>query len=162
MGNLGNSHGYDILYNESLVYYREDEVKKNSELNAIQKARIGFYYLVFELLFGETQRYDVNSYIIDDDFSDQVKGTTNKDLGIDAVYVDETEKTIYLLNFKFRGKFQRSSNKPKYDEVRSAGTFLNNLMHKEEFEKLKSRNNVEQYRETINKIEKLNNLNGWR
>lgn len=159
MGNLGNSHGYDILYKESLVYYREDEVKKNSELNAIQKARIGFYYLVFELLFGETQRYDVNSYIIDDDFSDQVKGTTNKDLGIDAVYVDETEKTIYLLNFKFRGKFQRSSNKPKYDEVRSAETFLNNLMHKEEFEKLKSRNDVEQYRKTINKIEKLKNLN---
>ena len=40
------------------MYYREDEVKKHSELKNIQKARIGFYYLVFELLFGENQRYE--------------------------------------------------------------------------------------------------------
>lgn len=158
MKNRGNSHGYDILFNESLMYYREDEVKKHSEIKNIQKARIGFYYLVFELLFGENQRYDVNSHIIDDDFSEQVKGVINKDLGVDAVYVDETEKIIYLLNFKFREKFQSSAKHPKYDEVRSVETFLSNLIHDEELEKLKSGDNVDQYKDTIKKIEVLKNL----
>lgn len=164
MVHKGNNHDYDIVYNESLLYF-EQLLAQNMNLNIaknIEKARLGFYYLVFELLFDKTQIYDVENCIIDDNFVTLISNQSrkNKDLGIDAVYIDENEKNVHLLNFKFREKYIKSSKKPKYEEIRSAETFLNIVLNPEEYSKFKQREDIDDYQKTLSKIDEIINLVG--
>ncbi|HFI0038075.1 TPA: AIPR family protein [Streptococcus suis] len=152
-----NSHDYDIVFNESL-HYANEYLGRDIHENNIEKARIGFYYLVFDLLFEVKDRHDADSYIIDDHFSDLVKKKTNIDLGVDAVLIQEEEKKVYLFNFKFRKQFRQSAKAPKYEEIRSAEPFLTLVENDEEFNKFKERSDFEKHSDTYKKIEEIREL----
>lgn len=153
-----NNHDYEIVFNESLKYAKE-YLGKELHKNDVENARTGFYYLVFDLLFGVKDRGDIDNYIIDNHFLDIVKSKKNNDLGIDAVFIEEEEKKINLFNFKFRKEFQGKAKVPKHSEIRSSEPFLNLMScSEEEFYKFKEQEDVEDYRYTLNKIEEIREL----
>ncbi|MEZ7550126.1 AIPR family protein [Streptococcus sp. 20925_1_22] len=154
---------YDIMYQESLQYFERaaHQIVNLKVQNDTEKARLGFYYLVFDLLFGETQVQDINNFIIDDHFVELVykaPNNKNKDLGIDAVYIDRDEKQIYLLNFKFRKKFVTANKKPKHSEIRSAESFLNIVTNLKEYDDFIKREDKKDYQKTLDKIDEIREL----
>ncbi|EDN9515152.1 TPA_asm: hypothetical protein GJA49_15160, partial [Listeria monocytogenes] len=101
------------------------------------KARIGFYYLVFDLLYNMNQVEEVNTCITDQTFSNIMRQQDNKDLGIDAVYIDEENKEVNFFNFKYREKFIKGKTKA-HDELRACEPFLLYVQDTNSFEKDKS------------------------
>ena len=161
--NKVNALDYDIMYQESLQYFERaaHQIVNLKVQNDTEKARLGFYYLVFDLLFGETQIQDINNFIIDDHFVELVykaPNNKNKDLGVDAVYIDRDEKQIYLLNFKFREKFITANKKPKHSEIRSAESFLNIVTSLEEYNGFIKREDKKDYQKTLDKIDEIREL----
>lgn len=90
-----SSIDYDILEECALkIFLKKVEKKKQKSLDNKNKARIGFYYLVFDLLYNMNQVEEVNTCITDQTFSNIMRQQDNKDLGIDAVYIDEENKEV--------------------------------------------------------------------
>ena len=87
---------------------------RGTELNDVQKSRIGFYHLVLENVTGIRDADQVSSMIIDTDYNKLLFGKTVNDLGIDAInYIgddDEQEVTVQLFNFKFRENYKVDNN----------------------------------------------------
>ena len=130
--------------------YSSDEFLK---LDEDGRARIGFYFLIFDLLFEHKSKEEISSYIVDEDFLHITKKVNNKDLGIDAVYIDDDDKKVYLFNFKYRNSPGKQPSQ-KYQEVRSAETFLNYIIHDDEYEK-----DIEKLQqESAKTLEKINDI----
>lgn len=87
---------------------------RRTDLNDVQKSRMGFYHLVLENVTGIRDADDVSEMIIDTDYNKLLYGKTVNDLGIDAInYIgndDEQEITVQLFNFKFRENYKVDKN----------------------------------------------------
>ena len=87
---------------------------RRTNLNDVQKSRMGFYHLVLENVTGIRDADDVSEMIIDTDYNKLLYGKTVNDLGIDAInYIgddDEQEITVQLFNFKFRENYKVDKN----------------------------------------------------
>lgn len=126
---------YDLVEKHSLKFFPKEYNEKTTELNKENKARIGFYYLVFNILFGYMSNEEVTSCIIDSEFCRSILGIDNKDHGIDAVYIDENEKKINLFSFKYRDSLKKGTEK-KQVELYATIPFIG-LLDDEVFEKQK-------------------------
>lgn len=80
---------------------------------------------------------EVNTCITDQTFSNIMRQQDNKDLGIDAVYIDEENKEVNFFNFKYREKFIKGKTKA-HDELRACEPFLLYVQDTNSFEKDKS------------------------
>lgn len=133
---------FDNVRQLALQYVPKFETKKFINLNETDRARIGFYFLVFDLLFGYKSTGEVMSFITDSYFLDIVndngkkdtKKKSNVDLGIDAVYVDDENEKVYLFNFKYREQFGKH-HEQKHKEVRESETFLNYILNDDEYDR---------------------------
>ena len=87
---------------------------RRTDLNDVQKSRMGFYHLVLENVTGVRDADDVSEMIIDTDYNKLLYGKTVNDLGIDAInYIgddNEQEITVQLFNFKFRENYKVDKN----------------------------------------------------
>lgn len=89
---------------------KKNQIDKNS-------ARFGFYLLVLECITNTKEISDLTNMIIDTEFMSIHFGEKNNDLGIDAVNIDDDEKTIQLFNFKYREKFHATKGQGLGDMV---------------------------------------------
>jgi hypothetical protein len=84
--------------------------KDFTSLSSISKQRIGFYLYMLENICGIKDISDLSSLITDSEYNQIVNDTKFDDCGVDAIYIDETEKTINIFNFKYREKFNADKN----------------------------------------------------
>ena len=114
---MANINDFKIINARSInkFKYVTDELNVSylmDELQDIQKARLGFYYLTMEVLTGVSDFRTIDECIIDCDYNKILHGKGIDDLGIDAIYMDETDGNhiIYLFTYKFREKFNPEKN----------------------------------------------------
>ena len=67
--------------------------------------RFGFYYLVLQNVLDIDNFSSMTDSITDQDFNAKLFNEPYQDEGIDAVYIDEDNKSINLFNFKYRPKW---------------------------------------------------------
>lgn len=73
-----------------------------------EKERIGFYHLILEEITGIRDADRIQELIQDQKYIEYLGGIKEDDLGIDAVYIPESEqveKEIKLFSFKYRNQF---------------------------------------------------------
>ncbi len=131
------------------------------DLDETNQARLGFYFLTLEVLTGNSDYRMLDQYIIDNKYNDTIHGEGVDDLGIDAVYIDETDgnHTINLFTYKFRGKF--NPDKAQGEEaLLKSNKFLSYIQGMEVNEDVKSTDEkVRNY--LIEIIEKLQTNTPW-
>lgn len=115
---MAGLNDYKIINNKSKTLF--ELTHKDIKIDDVQKARLGFYYLVFESITGLKDTDSFKEYIIDNQYNKIVNGITIDDLGIDVVYIDDEleEITISLFNFKYREKYN-NDNKEEVSLSRS-------------------------------------------
>lgn len=123
---------YDLVKELSIKYAEslKLDVVKNFDDN--QKARIGFYYLGLEMILGISDFPELSEMIVDTDFQKKLNDVKNNDLGIDAVYVNESAKKVSLFSFKYRNEFSQGSTKSP-EELRTVAPFIGYLKNKDRF-----------------------------
>lgn len=133
---------------------------RRTDLNDVQKSRMGFYHLVLENVTGIRDADDVSEMIIDTDYNKLLYGKTVNDLGIDAInYIgddDEQEITVQLFNFKFRESYKVDKNMEEAS-VNGSIKFLEYICTSDEEEIAKLSDDI--VKENIEKIYRYLNSN---
>lgn len=147
--NLKSKKFFDLLKNETKI----DETK----IDEIHQLRFGFYPYILDSICGVKDLSDILDLITDTEFNIQIlKSKKFEDQGIDAVYIDNEEKTINLFNFKFRAKYNQDQ-KQKINETIISTKFINALID-ENTTHLDSK--IKEYATEI--ISKLNSNDIWK
>ena len=97
-----------------------------SKLEDIKKERLGFYHLILEKITSLQDAKDVQLLIQDQEYLKEIGGIVEKDLGIDAVYINKensSEKEIMLFNFKYRKDFNPDKTTTENDIATSMKFF---------------------------------------
>ncbi len=128
-------------------------------LSNVDRSRYGLYLFILASMFDIDNREEFEKYIIDTNFNNTIlKEESLNDNKIDVIYIDDDEKKIYIMNFKYREKFKPNKSF-EYTEVDSTINFLT-LLEDEEFES-KNLNNpkLEKYfneiRAILNDVSKI-------
>ena len=133
---------------------------RRTDLNDVQKSRMGFYHLVLENVTGVRDADDVSEMIIDTDYNKLLYGKTVNDLGIDAInYIgddNEQEITVQLFNFKFRENYKVDKNMEE-SSVNGSIKFLEYICTSDEEKIAKLPDDI--VKENIEKIYKYLNSN---
>lgn len=122
---MANLMDFKVVNQRSRKYFKFLDVHK--EINEIDKARLGFYLFALECITNNRDISELKEKINDTEFISIVFNKQNNDLGIDAVDIDEENKTIRLFNFKFRENFQIKSGLSQNDALISM-KFVNAIM----------------------------------
>ena len=75
-------------------------------IDSTQIERLGFYLFIIEHITGVNDVFDVTEIVTDTEFNKLVFNNTFDDFGVDGIYINEDEKHIQLLNFKYRETFK--------------------------------------------------------
>lgn len=75
-------------------------------IDSTQIERLGFYLFIIEHITGVNDVFDVTGIVTDTEFNKLVFNNTFDDFGVDGIYINEDEKHIQLLNFKYRETFK--------------------------------------------------------
>lgn len=109
---MANINDFKIVNARSIRKFKQatqelNATKLTNNLDETNQARIGFYYLTLEVLTGNSDYRMLDQYIIDSKYNETIHEKGVDDLGIDAVFIDETDgnHTINLFTYKFRGRF---------------------------------------------------------
>jgi len=105
MANINNFKYVKSLSKKMYSYIPNIQCEPASD---IEKERLGFYHLVLEKITGVSDAIDIQKMIQDQAYLKAIGEEPIEDHGIDAVYIDkntDTNKRIYLFNFKYREKF---------------------------------------------------------
>ena len=128
-------------------------------LSNVDRSRYGLYLFILASMFDIDNREEFEKYISDTNFNNTIlKEESLNDNKIDVIYIDDDEKKIYIMNFKYREKFKPNKSF-EYTEVDSTINFLT-LLEDEEFES-KNLNNpkLEKYfneiRAILNDVSKI-------
>ena len=120
---MADRNDFKIVAQTSINYLSSLCSELNIELNDVsdnEKARLGFYHLILEAATGEADLQTVSQCITDTRYNTILFGQGTDDLGIDAVYIKESEdenvnNEILLFNFKYREQY-----KPDQEQEESA------------------------------------------
>lgn len=117
-----------FLRNKKLFdkYYPE-----NSNLGEIERSRFGFYLFILGVMFDIESKKEMEEYIFDTQFNLKILDYNANDNKIDCIYIDDEDKKIYFMNFKYREKYKENKNF-EYDEIDSTVNFLT-LINDEDF-----------------------------
>lgn len=132
MSNKPKEKDYDLVKELSIKYAESLKLDVVKKFDDNQKARIGFYYLGLEMILGISDFPELSEMIVDTDFQKKLNDVKNNDLGIDAVYVNESAKKVSLFSFKYRNEFSQGSTKSP-EELRTVIPFIGYLKSKERF-----------------------------
>lgn len=122
---MSNRMDYQLVEKKSIDKFKTIR-KDYNNFTEDEQARFGFYYLVLELITGIQDIEEITKMIIDTDYLSKLYKENNKDLGIDAVFIDDEENIIYLFNFKYRSKFKQLSTAGA-NELLLSEKFLSNI-----------------------------------
>ncbi|EMB89809.1 hypothetical protein SMU57_03798 [Streptococcus mutans NMT4863] len=99
---MGTLNDFKLINNISRKYF--EQLQLDIDISDIEKSRLGFYMFILSCVTDITDVEDLKGLVIDTDFQRKIYKRTNNDLGIDAVYIDETNYEINLFNFKVSRK----------------------------------------------------------
>ena len=123
---------FKILQNRCIKYYellaKEIPLDKPQESDSA-KARFGFYLFMLENICNVKDVSEQIELITDLDFNRGLYGTGDDDRGVDAVYIDDDNKSINLFNFKYREKFHPTKSQAVNETILSA-KFVNSITRK--------------------------------
>lgn len=137
---MANINDFKLVKIKSQKMFQYLKINKdNIDFKEEDKERIGFYHLILENVTGiidsqeifneenhnndlEEEINNISYTIIDTNYNKIIYNNSVDDLGIDAVYIKENDKTeidIKLFNFKYRSKFNPDKTKNEKDISRS-------------------------------------------
>lgn len=134
---MANINDFKIVKLKSRKMFDYQNILSTKELDDITKERLGFYHLVLENVTGEMNSQGESYTIIDTEYNKKVYNYSIDDLGMDAVYIMETDKgevDIKLFNFKYRASFNTDKTKNENDISRST-KFLEYIIRNKELDK---------------------------
>ncbi|ATC88008.1 AIPR family protein [Pseudoalteromonas arctica] len=124
---------FKILQNRCIKYYellaKEIPLDKPQESDSA-KARFGFYLFMLENICNVKDVSEQIELITDLDFNRGLYGTGDDDWGVDAVYIDDDNKSINLFNFKYREKFHPTKSQAVNETILSA-KFVNSITNEQ-------------------------------
>lgn len=130
---MASINDFKILHNKCLKYftYLTDVYKlKRPADTESEKARLGFYIYMLENICETKEISELVDMITDSEFNSFLYGTSSDDFGIDAVYIDDKEKNIYLFNFKYREKFNQQK-KQSINETILSTKYINAIINED-------------------------------
>lgn len=147
---MANLNMWKTVYQRNLRIFNKYYPEYNN-LSEIQRSRYGLYLFILSSMFDIDNRKEFEEHIIDYDFNKTILGEAGTDNKIDLIYIDDEEKQIYLMNFKYREKFKEGKGFES-TEIDSTINFLT-LIEDEKYNP-KSLNNkkLEEYFKEIRKI----------
>lgn len=80
----------------------EGAIPSGVNINDENQKRFGFYYLVLQNFLEIDNFSSITDCITDQDFNAKLFRIAYQDEGVDAIYIDEENKSISLFNFKYR------------------------------------------------------------
>ena len=83
----------------------EGAIPSDIAIDDDNQKRFGFYYLVLHNILEIDNFSSMTDCITDQDFNARIYRIAHQDEGVDAVYIDEENKSISLFNFKYRPKW---------------------------------------------------------
>lgn len=115
MQNYIDENNYEILNSKCIKYFNYYKNKLNKNINPAESemARMGFYFLILERITSVEKPSVICDMIIDTSFRRQWFNESTREMGIDAVNIDEENKIIQLFSFKYRENFKNSGNKER-------------------------------------------------
>ena len=120
-------------------------------LSESQRSRYGLYLFILASMFDIDNRQEFEKYIIDYEFNKTILSYGGNDNKIDVIYIDDDEKKVYLMNFKYREKYKEGKGF-EYNDIDSTINFLT-LLEDEEYDKSALNNSkLEPYFEDIREI----------
>ena len=119
---MATLNDHKLIKNISKNYF--EGLNSDLEIEDDKKSLLGFYVFILSCITGETDIEELKKYIVDTEFRKLIFNEGNNDLGIDAYYLDEEKKQIYLFNFKYRKKFNVESSQ-KIVMVSDSSKFFN-------------------------------------
>lgn len=102
---MANLNMWKTVYQRNLRIFNKYYPEYNN-LSEIQRFRYGLYLFILSSMFDIDNRKEFEEHIIDYDFNKTILGEAGTDNKIDLIYIDDEEKQIYLMNFKYREKFK--------------------------------------------------------
>lgn len=165
---MADRNDFKVVAQTSINYFSSLCKELNLPLNDIpdnEKARLGFYHLILEAITDESDLQTVSQYITDTKYNAILYGQGTDDLGIDAVYIKESEEEnanneILLFNFKYREQY-----KPDQEQEESALSrcekFLNYIVDLDEKLETELPPTSKTYCFLNDIREKLNSLSVW-
>ena len=130
---MATKNDYKILANQCEIQFKlasktlSAKSTKLATLSEDNQLRFGFYYYILQNVLGLTDYNEITECITDCDFNAKLFDISDSDEGIDAVYIDEDNKTIHLFNFKYRNQFNPDKEQSINESVISS-KFLNILI----------------------------------
>ena len=119
---MASLNDFKILNKKCEKYF--DYIKEatgiESEIDDVNKRRLGFYVFVLENICNNNDIDSLIDNITDTQFNFVLDGTKYDDCGIDAVSIDDENKIIRFFNFKFREKFNPDSRQHLNDNFTSS------------------------------------------
>ncbi|MCU9811836.1 AIPR family protein [Paraclostridium sp. AKS81] len=150
---------FKLLRAKCIKYYKlmEKELDRDIEIKKEDDVpRFGFYFYIIECVTGMKDIGGILESITDTDFNKTIYGHKHNDCGIDAIYIDEDEKTINLFNFKYRDSYKPDKSVSENDVFIST-KFLNAIQN-ESIEHLEGK--LKKFAEDI--IERNNSNEFWK
>lgn len=116
-----------FLFDRYVTLYQKELIVPENK-----KPRLGFYFLWLSS-FHNLSLEQCEKIIIDGDFRKTLDKKGNDDLGVDAVYIDEEKKTVYLYQFKYREQYDAESrqNDSAFHQAMPFLVELNTLLSKD-------------------------------
>lgn len=112
-------------------YYKlvENDLNKQPtiDLKSIDQKRIGFYYLVLEMITNENFE-KIEEMITDTNYNSIFYNKRKEDYGIDAVFIDNKNNEILLFNFKYRETYKKDK-KQEENELLVSTKYLHMLQN---------------------------------
>ena len=120
---MATLNDYKLVKNISKKYFDRLEVELDIDDN--QKSRLGFYPFILSCITEITDIDTLKELIIDTEFRKKVFKQGNNDLGIDAYFIDEDNKRIFLFNFKYRTKKFNPDSSQEINMLNDSSKFIN-------------------------------------
>ena len=152
---MATLNDYKLVKNISKKYF--DRLEVELEIDDNQKSRLGFYPFILSCITEITDIDELKELIIDTEFRKKIFKQGNNDLGIDAYFIDEDKKQIYLFNFKYRTKEFNSDSSQEINMLNDSSKFINAIYAEN------TQNTDDTTGKVLKKIiDKQNSLDLWR
>lgn len=147
---MANLNMWKTVFQRNLKFF-EKYYSGYDQLSDIKKSRYGLYLFVLASMFDIDNKQEFEKHILDCEFNKTILKNAGNDNKVDAIYIDDEEKKIYFMNFKYREKYKENKGFES-NEIDSTINILT-LIEDEKYQKENLNNpKLEEYFDRIRKI----------